>query len=173
MRLLQTMCRISAAILVFVTLTPVWAARQPGSPLRPSAFNFFSREQDVQVGKEAAGEILKHHEVVQDQILQNYLNRIGERLAGTREARESRFKFTFTVLNDTAVNAFALPGGPMFVYTGLLQSVDNEAQIAGAMAHEMSHVILRHGTNQASKANLLEILPSLLADSSKDGGILS
>jgi predicted Zn-dependent protease len=167
------MCRISAAILVFVTLTPVWAARQPGSPLRPSAFNFFSREQDVQVGKEAAEEILKHHEVVQDQILQNYLNRIGDRLAGTREARESGFKFTFTVLNDTAVNAFALPGGPMFVYTGLLQSVDNEAQIAGAMAHEMSHVILRHGTNQASKANLLEILPSLLADSSKDGGILS
>jgi predicted Zn-dependent protease len=133
------------------------AARQPGAPLRPSSLNLFNRNQDVALGREASQEILKHHEVVRDPMLQNYLKSIGERLAATPEARESGFTFTFTVLKDGAVNAFALPGGPMFVYTGLLRAVDNESQLAGAMAHEMSHVILRHGTTQASKQNLLEI----------------
>jgi beta-barrel assembly-enhancing protease len=147
------------------------AARRPGDPLRPGSFNFFSRQQDLQLGREAAQEILKQHQIVQDQLLQDYLKRIGARLAATREARQSGFEFTFTLLNDPAVNAFALPGGPMFVYTGLLKAVDNEAQLAGAMAHEMSHVILRHGTTQLSKANLLEI-PALLAQKATGSPLL-
>jgi predicted Zn-dependent protease len=66
------------------------------------------------------------------------------------------------VLQDKSVNAFALPGGPMFIFSGLVQNVDNEAQLAAVMAHEMAHVILRHSTHQASKANLIK-LPLLLA----------
>ena len=116
----------------------------------------------MQLGKEAAQQVLQQYEVVQNQFLQNYLRRIGKRLAATPEAAQSGFPFTFTLLNQKDVNAFALPGGPMFVFSGLLNSVDNEAQLAGVMAHEMSHVILRHGTNQASKANLLQ-LPAMLA----------
>ena len=153
----------SAAVLVLMASAVVAATRQPGSPLRPSSFNLFSRQQDVELGREASKEILKRHETVRDEFLQRYLQRIGARLAATPEARESGFAFTFTVLNAAAVNAFALPGGPMFVNTGLLYKVDNEAQLAGAMAHEMSHVILRHGTTQLSKANLLEI-PAVLAE---------
>jgi predicted Zn-dependent protease len=65
------------------------------------------------------------------------------------------------VVADPSINAFALPGGPMFINTGLLKAVDNEAQLAGVMGHEMSHVILRHGTNQASKQQLLS-LPAIL-----------
>jgi predicted Zn-dependent protease len=162
---LQILRAVSSAMLTLfaVGAGPAWGARQPGAPLRPSGFNLFTREQDVQLGREASEEILKHHEVIRDPFLQNYLKRIGGRLAAAPEARESGFSFTFTVLNDAGVNAFALPGGPMFVYTGLLKAVDNEAQLAGAMAHEMSHVILRHGTNQLSKTNLLQI-PALLAE---------
>ena len=78
---------------------------------------------------------------------------MGQKLAAAPEAKASGFKFTFTVLNVDEVNAFALPGGPMFIYTGLLKVIDNEAQLAGVMGHEMSHVILRHGTHEATKAN--------------------
>jgi predicted Zn-dependent protease len=158
-----------AALLFCATVA--WAARQPGAPLRPSSFNFFSRQQDIELGRETAQEILKQHEVVNNAFLQNYLRKIGARLAATPEARESEFTFTFTVLNDPKVNAFALPGGPMFVNIGLFQAVDNEAQLAGSMAHEMAHVILRHGTTQMSKANLLEI-PALLAEAATGSRLL-
>ncbi len=151
--------------------TLAWAARQAGAPLRPSSLNFFTRAQDVELGHEAAQEILKQNEVVNDPMLQSYLRRIGGRLAATPEASDSGFKFTFTVLNNPKVNAFAVPGGPMFVNTGLFQAVDNEAQLAGAMAHEMGHVILRHGTTQLSKQNLLEI-PAILAEKATGSELL-
>jgi predicted Zn-dependent protease len=69
------------------------------------------------------------------------------------------------------INAFALPGGPMFINTGLLKAVDNEAQLAGVMGHEMSHVILRHGTNQASKAQLIQ-LPAVLGSQAAGGSMV-
>jgi len=122
----------------------------------------FSRQQDIQLGQEAAQQVRQKSQVVQNQFLQDYVNQVGQRLANTPEARQSEFPFTFTVINDPSVNAFALPGGPMFIHTDLLKDVDNEAQLAGVMGHEMSHVILRHGTNQASKANLIQI-PAMLA----------
>lgn len=136
-------------------------ARSPGAPLKPG-FNTFNKQQDIQLGQEAAQKVLQQSQVVQNQFLQDYVNRIGQRLASAPEARDSGFHFTFTVINDPSVNAFALPGGPMFINTGLLKDVENEAQLAGVMGHEMSHVILRHGTNQASKANLIQ-LPAMLA----------
>ncbi|MGI8989136.1 MAG: M48 family metallopeptidase [Bryobacteraceae bacterium] len=129
--------------------------------MRPG-FNTFNKQQDIQLGQEAAQKVLQQAQVVQNPFLQDYVNRIGQRLAAAPEARDSGFHFTFTVINDPSINAFALPGGPMFINTGLLKDVENEAQLAGVMGHEMSHVILRHGTNQASKANLIQI-PAVLA----------
>ena len=96
---------------------------------------------------------------------------MGDRLAATSEAKQSGFGFTFSLLNVGEINAFALPGGPMFVYTGLIKVTDNEAQLAGVMAHEMSHVILRHGTHEASKANLIQ-LPAMLAGAVAGNGSL-
>ncbi len=153
--------KIAGSILgLVVALTPCHG-RTPGAPLRPG-FNTFSKQQDVQLGQEAAQKVMQQSQIVQNQFLQDYVNRVGQRLASAPEARQSGFHFTFTVINDPTVNAFALPGGPMFIHTGLLKDVDNEAQLAGVMGHEMSHVILRHGTNQASKANLIQ-LPAMLA----------
>lgn len=136
-------------------------AREPGQEIKPG-FNLFSKEQDVQLGREASQQVLQQYQPVQNQSLQNYLNDVGRRLASTPVATKSGFPFNFTLLNDKSVNAFALPGGPMYVFTGLLGAADNEAQLAGVMAHEMAHVILRHGTNQASKSNLIQ-LPAMLA----------
>lgn len=125
-------------------------------------FNLFSKQQDVQLGEESAAQVRKQMTVINDPVLTAYVNKVGKRLVASQEAQESGFPFTFEVVADPSINAFALPGGHMFIHTGLLKSVDNEAQLAGVMGHEMSHVILRHGTNQASKANLIE-LPAALA----------
>ncbi len=135
----------------------VWAAQikepKPG-------FNLFSKEQDIQLGKEAAAQVEKEYEVIRDPWLQNYISALGAKLSRSRHAGD--FPYTFKVVADESINAFALPGGPMFINTGLIKAAENEAQLAGVMAHEISHVALRHGTNQASKANLIQ-LPAALA----------
>jgi len=122
----------------------------------------FSKQQDIQLGQANAKQVREQYQAVNNQFLQDYVRRVGNRLAEQPEARESGFEFSFTVLNVGEINAFALPGGPMFIYTGLLKACDNEAQLAGVMGHEMSHVILRHGTHEATKANFVQ-LPALLA----------
>jgi beta-barrel assembly-enhancing protease len=155
--------QIGPVVSTGVLLAAVCLARNPGDPLKPG-FNLFSKQQDVQLGQEAAQQVRQQYQVVQNQALQDYLKRVGERLAATQPAKQGGFPFNFTLVNVPEVNAFALPGGPMFVFTALLKATDNEAQLSGVMAHEMAHVILRHGTNQVSKANLLQ-LPALLAGS--------
>ena len=137
-----------------------------------SGFNLFTKQQDVQLGQETAAQVRKQMHIVKDPFLNAYVNQVGQRLAGAQEAQESGFKFTFEVVADPSINAFALPGGPMFINTGLLKAVNNEAQLAGVMGHEMSHVILRHGTNQASKAELIE-LPVALAGGSNGGSLMA
>jgi predicted Zn-dependent protease len=148
--------RTLLAIILFVTL----GAAQGPKKFQPG-FNLFSKQQDVQLGQESAAQVRKQMTIVKDPFLNRYVNLVGKRLASSREAQESEFPFTFEVVADPSINAFALPGGPMFINTGLLKAVDSEAQLAGVMGHEMSHVILRHGTNQASKSELLR-LPAIL-----------
>jgi beta-barrel assembly-enhancing protease len=149
----------SAAILIiFCVATLMWAQ---GPTVFHPGFNLFSKDQDVQLGQENAAQVRKQMTVIKDPVLSAYVTHVGQRLVSSREAQESGFPFTFEVVADSSINAFALPGGPMFINTGLLRAVDNEAQLAGVMGHEMSHVILRHGTNQASKSQLIE-LPAIL-----------
>src|SRR5215472_10709635 len=148
------------------------AARKPGDPLKPG-FNLFSKQDDVQIGQENSKQVLQQYEVVKNQFLQDYVQRMGQKLASAPEAKASGFNFTFTVLNVDQVNAFALPGGPMFIYTGLLKATDNEAQLAGVMGHEMSHVILRHGTHEATKANGISLLAGGIGAMLGGGGSLA
>ena len=152
--------RFAFLISSLLFLTSAAAAQGP-TRLHPG-FNLFTKEQDVQLGQETAAQIRKQMTVINDPVLTAYVNKIGKRLAAGQEAQASGFAFTFEVVADPSINAFALPGGPMFINTGLLKAVDSEAQLAGVMGHEMSHVILRHGTNQASKAEFVE-LPALLS----------
>jgi Zn-dependent protease with chaperone function len=152
-----------AALIAMGAFLALPALAQKVKQFKPG-FNLFSPAQDIQIGKEGAAEVERTMQVVKNPELTNYINRIGERLAKSKRA--GQFPFTFQVVNDPSINAFALPGGPMFIHTGLIAAVDNESELAGVMAHEMSHVALRHGTHQASKANLIQ-LPAMLA-----GGIL-
>jgi predicted Zn-dependent protease len=165
------MRKVTHSLLAVVMFATVLFAQGPHH-FQPG-FNLFSKDQDVQLGKESAAQVRKQMTVINDPVLTNYVNLVGKRLANAPEARDSGFPFTFEVVADPTINAFALPGGPMFIHTGLLKAVDSEAQLAGVMGHEMSHVILRHGTNQASKAQLLQlpaVLGSQIAGSS--GGML-
>ncbi|PYX00960.1 MAG: peptidase M48 [Acidobacteria bacterium] len=163
------MCKRKLAALIVLLYTTVLLSQGP-TQFHPG-FNLFSKDQDVQLGKESAAQVRKQMPVVRDPVLSEYVSRVGRRLADSQEARASGFPFTFEVVADPSINAFALPGGPMFIHTGLLKAVDNEAQLAGVMGHEMSHVILRHGTNQASKAQLIQ-LPALLAGQVAGGSML-
>ncbi len=145
-----------------------WAAKNPIKP----GFNLFSKAQDVELGKEASAEIEQQVEVVDDRELTEYISRIGNRLA--KSSQDPSYPFTFKVVADPGINAFALPGGPIYVNSGLIAQADNEAQLAGVMSHEIGHVVLRHSTNRASKSSLFK-LPALIAGGAlnKKGGMLA
>jgi hypothetical protein len=147
------------ALLLALVLTLSFATRNPGDPIRPG-FNQFSKEQDIEIGKEYSAEVKKQADVVDNPRLQNYVKEIGQRLAQQPEA--DSYPYEFTLINEPSINAFALPGGPIFVHSGLIDAADNEAQLAGVLAHEISHIALRHGTSQASKSQMIQ-LPAVLA----------
>lgn len=143
------------------------AAPKP-KQLKPG-FNLFSKDQDVQMGREYAAQVEKEMPVVKDPELNAFVERIGRKLASAPEAKD--WPLTFKVVQEKSINAFALPGGPTFTHTGLITAADNEGQIAGVLAHEIGHVVLRHGTNQASKANLIQ-LPAMIGAQMAGGGLV-
>ena len=94
-----------------------------------------------------------------DRQAENYVERIGARLVAAIPARlrQPQFRYTFQVVDRKEINAFALPGGPIFVNRGMLDAARNDGEVAGVIAHEISHVVLRHGTAQATKAQKFQI----------------
>lgn len=151
-------------MLLFGLFPPATGILEARVDIKPG-FNTFSPEQDVQIGQEAVREVEKQLPIVSDGQLSEYVNRIGQRLA--RFAPGHKFPYRFGLINAKDINAFALPGGPVYLHTGILLAANNEAQLAGVLAHEISHIALRHSTNQASKAMLAQAPLSIL------GGILS
>src|SRR3954447_16676396 len=103
-------------LLSLVIVVPLVAARRPGAPLKPG-WNIFSKQQDIQMGLEASKEVKGKQQVVQNAFLQSYISKVGQRIGAGREAAESGFPFSFTLVSDASINAFALPGGPMFIHT--------------------------------------------------------
>jgi len=116
--------------------------------------NRYTPQQDVELGREAAAEVRQQYPVVQDERITTYLAGLGDRLvaAAPAELKDPLYEYSFTPVNLKEINAFALPGGPMFVHRGMFDAAADEAEVVGVMAHELSHVLLRHGTANASKA---------------------
>lgn len=121
--------------------------------------NKYSPADDVKLGQQAAAQAKKELPMLNDSRVDNYVEDIGARLVRVipAELRHPEFQYTFDVVNQKEINAFALPGGPMFLNRGMLESAQNEAQVAGVMAHELSHVALRHGTAQATKGEKFQV----------------
>jgi len=113
--------------------------------------NFYSLEKEIALGKQLAQEVERQTKVIDDPIVAEYVNRVGQNIVRNSDCK---VPFTIKVVEDDSVNAFALPGGFFFVQTGLILRADNEAELAGVMAHETAHVCARHGTRQATKAEL-------------------
>jgi len=116
--------------------------------------NKFTPQQDVELGREAAAEVRKQYPIIENEKIAHYLTKLGDRLvaAAPAELKQSVYEYSFTPVNVKEINAFALPGGPMFVNRGMFDAADSEGEVVGVMAHELSHVLLRHGTANASKA---------------------
>src|SRR4026208_1674598 len=116
--------------------------------------NKYAPEDDVKLGREAAAEVRKELPIIRDEVIADYLDRLGQQLvaATPAEFKQPAFQYSFTPVNLKDINAFALPGGPMFVNRGMFDAAKGEGEVAGVMAHELSHVVLRHGTANATKA---------------------
>jgi len=117
--------------------------------------NGYSPSDDVQLGREAAAEVAKQLPLLpEDSSADSYVERVGGILAAAipPEFQHPEFRYSFSVVNASDINAFALPGGPMFVNRGMIEAARTEGEMAGVMAHEISHVALRHGTAQATKS---------------------
>jgi Zn-dependent protease with chaperone function len=116
--------------------------------------NKYTPEQDVALGREAAAEVRRQYPIITDEPIQQYLASLGDRLvaAAPPELKNQAYEYSFTPVNLKEINAFALPGGPMFVHRGMFDAAASEGEVVGVMAHELSHVLLRHGTANATKA---------------------
>jgi beta-barrel assembly-enhancing protease len=113
--------------------------------------NFYSLEKEVGIGRQLSAEVDRQAKFIDDPIITEYINRVGQNIVLHSDAK---VPFTIKVLDSDDVNAFALPGGFFYVNKGLILAADNEAEIAGVMAHEIAHVAARHGVEQASKAQI-------------------
>ena len=121
--------------------------------------NSYSPKQDVELGQQAAAEVRQQMPMLNDSRTEDFTERIGERLIAQipAEFRQPEFRYSFDVVNLREINAFALPGGPMFLHRGMIEAAKSEAEVAGVMGHELAHVILRHGTAQATKGQKFQI----------------
>ena len=121
--------------------------------------NKYTPAQDVELGRQAAAEVEKELPLLRDEQVAQMVNRIGERLVAAipPDRQIPEFRYSFTVTNLKEINAFALPGGPMYINRGMLEAAKTEGEAAGVMAHELSHVVLRHGTAQATAATKFQI----------------
>ena len=116
--------------------------------------NFYSLEKEMALGKQLAEEVQRQAKVVDDPLISEYINRIGQNLVRNSDAK---VPFTFQVIEGESPNAFALPGGYVFIYTALLEIADEEDELAAAMAHEIAHVAARHMTKQATKSQMVNL----------------
>ena len=152
--------RSSTARLILVSATALTLAIPGVAQTRIERHkNSYTPEQDVQLGRQAAAEVRQQFPMLDDPRTEDFAEDIGERLIDVLPAdlREPAFRYSFDIVNLREINAFALPGGPMFLHRGMIEAARSEGQVAGVMAHELAHVVLRHGTVQASKGQKFQL----------------
>jgi predicted Zn-dependent protease len=159
------------AFLAFLALSPVLLYAVGRMNFRPG-FNLFSPAEDVEMGENASEDVNKQLPLIKDSQVVAYVTNLGKRLAAfaPNQSGGVKYSWTFNVVNSSEIKAFALPGGFIYINRGAIEASQDEAQIAGVIAHEEGHVVMRHGTHQASEMILaqapLSILAGLLGQSS-------
>ena len=171
--------RATALVAIFSLFTPTFALAADKKKNNPDEIgnrdvgkgvNFYSIEKEIGLGKQMAQEVERQAKIVDDPIIAEYVNRVGQNLVRNSDAK---VPFTIKVIDSEEINAFALPGGFFFVNTGILLNADNEAEMAGVMAHEIAHVAARHGTKQATRGQIAQYasLPLILIGGAAAYGI--
>lgn len=156
-----------AALALSLALAPAVSAKEPKNKKQDVSaigerdvdgkVNFYSIEKEIALGRGLAQQIERNARIITDPVIAEYVNRIGQNLVRNSDAK---VPFTIKVIDSDEVNAFALPGGFFYVNSGLIKKAEDEAELAGVMAHEIAHVAARHGTRQATRgqiANLVSI----------------
>lgn len=145
--------RIFAALMFWaMAVVPMTASAQTNVTLPK---NKYKVQDDVKLGRDAAAQVDKRFPILNDRQAEDYVRNVGERLVAAIPAQfqQPAFEYRFKVVDARDINAFALPGGPMYVNRGMIESARNEGEMAGVMAHEISHVALRHATAQQTKVS--------------------
>jgi predicted Zn-dependent protease len=151
-----------------VLLTAIGCATNPISG--ESQFMLFSEEQDIELGKSYAPEIEKEMGGrIQNLTLQNYVDSVGQKVSAV--SHKPYFDYEFTALEDEMVNAFALPGGYIFITRGMLEKLESEAQLASVLAHETTHVVARHSSAQISREIGMEVALTVAAGKASGGAV--
>ena len=136
-----------------------------------AAFTIVSIPQEIEIGREENAQVRKQMAVLRDPQITAYISRIGNRLA--KAAPGAKYPYSFTVANYREINAFSLPGGPVWINRGVLHAARNESQVAGVLAHEIAHIAQRHAADQMTKAILtkwsLSILGAMLGNAGGAG----
>jgi predicted Zn-dependent protease len=155
MRMGRKACTKLASALFLAGLAPVlvWGVGPPDFKL---GYNFYSPREDVQVGKENSAQIDRQLPLLNDPEALGYLSGLGKRLVALAPNNHAEYPWQFRIVNSNEINAFALPGGYIYVNRGVFEAADNEAELAGVIAHESGHVVMRHGTHIASQAVLAQ-----------------
>ena len=155
--------RVSVAVLAAISLLPMGAFAGDKKNADPEEIgnrdvgkgvNLYSLEKEIALGKQLAQEVERQAKIIDDPIIAEYVNRVGQNLVRNSDAK---VPFTIKVIDNDEVNAFALPGGYFFVNTGLIMAADNEAELAGVMAHEVAHVAARHATKSLTRNQLINL----------------
>ena len=157
-----------ALFLAGLALVPMLALGVSKPDFKPG-YNFYSPQDDAQLGKESSAQMDKQLPLLNDAEALKYLNSLGKRLVAFAPNNHPEYAWEFRIVNSAEINAFALPGGYIYVNRGLFEAAENEAQLAGVIAHESGHVVMRHGTHIASQAVLAQggmaILTSIFGQS--------
>jgi predicted Zn-dependent protease len=142
---------ITSAFFVWVLLAAPFAALAQTEIRMPK--NKYKIHDDIKIGAEYSQKVESEFPMIDQRESSDYLAEVGNRLVAAipGEFQHPEFEYRFRIVNASDINAFALPGGPMYVNRGMIQAAKNEGEMAGVMAHEISHVALRHGTAQATK----------------------
>ncbi len=138
-------------------------SRNPYDKFRQVSYSnegLYSEEDEVRLGQELHKQLQKEQRIVQDRPLADYVQRLGEQLA--RVSKRPHLEYRFFIIEDPTVNAFALPGGYVYVHTGLLATVESESELASVLGHEIGHIVARHGLKNLKRAQRYQFLIGLL-----------
>jgi hypothetical protein len=156
-----TRLRILQACVLVLSFANALSAQDSRTKIKPG-INSFSPQQDIELGRRIASEVEQFAQLCNAPKVDAYLTKLGMQLVEQLNTGGVNYPWEFHCVNDRTINAFALPGGFVFINRGAIEAADYEAELAGVMAHELSHVALRHGTNQATKAQYAQLGTGIL-----------